>query len=150
VNPSEKVKALYEKLQAARRDPNLLRYGDGSQKGVNFMRVELCIAIRADINFQNSYSVADLNNWPGPGLDFRCVYDRILKLDEDGTIWGLLANDIVLRNSVVWQSFIAQIKDVEFEKFVNNKPLKISCTLQQFLVMPTLKKFSLVDCVFGG
>jgi hypothetical protein len=56
----------------------------------------------------------------------------------------------VLRNSIAWQSFIAQIQDAKSKMIVNNKVVKTSYTLLQFLAMPTLKKLNVICPVFGG
>ena len=73
-----------------------------------------------------------------------------LNLDKNGTIWGFLANDIVLRNSAAWESFTARIADIKYKKTVNNMTIELSYSLQQFLAKPTVKKLSLIDCDFGG
>lgn len=149
-NPSEKVATLYTGLLEALNDPGRPRYPNGQPKGVNFLQLELCVAIQADLDFQNSYSVAEEHNWPAPGIDFQCVYERILELDKDGSIWGLLANDIVLRNSIAWRAFTAQIMDLRYKKIVDEKVVELPYTLQQFLAMSTVKKFGLINCSFAG
>jgi hypothetical protein len=144
-NPSKNVKKIYEKLQAHLRQSTSK---NAEPKGANMIRFELCIAIQADLDFQNNYPLAALNGWPGPGLDFNQVYRRILDLNKDKAIWGLLSNDIVLRNSIAWCSFINQITDAE--QRINGKIVKCNYTLSRFLLMPTMKQINIIDSPFGG
>jgi len=80
-------------------------------------------------------------------VDFKRINERILDLDKDGMIWGLLSNDIVLRTSVAWQSFTAKIMDATY---IDNEGVKHFYSLQRFLAMTTLNKLNIVDSGFGG
>lgn len=140
---------LYEAIQLAQRDSTVERHQDGTPKGVNFLRLQLCVAIQADVDYENNYSLAELNHWPAPGLDFERVYKRILDLDEHGTIWGFLSNDIVLRSSLAWKSFSARIMDTTYTK--PGDSCKSSYSLHQFLSLPFPRKLGLLKTLhFAG
>src|SRR5467141_1366260 len=47
-DPTEKIKAIYSKLQQCLRNRSLPRLKDGEPKGSNFIRLELCVAIQAE------------------------------------------------------------------------------------------------------
>lgn len=117
------------------RNANLEK--DGEPKGTNSLRFDLCLAIQADIDFEDNYSEVDRNKWPPLGFDFKVVHQRTLDLDKDGLIWGLLANSIVLCSSIAWKSFTARV-------------MAAKCSLNQFSRLPILQKLDIADAAFGG
>jgi hypothetical protein len=130
------------------RKPDLPKDDDGEPKGSNFICLELCVAIQNDYDYQSSISQSDANNWPKRGLDFEQVHKRILALKK--TIWGLLANDIVLRSSIPWTSLTAQIMNAKYKTKVGNEVVQLPCGLNRFLAMPTIKRLQISSGTFGG
>jgi hypothetical protein len=67
-------------------------------------KFELCLAIAA----QNKFRMDEDHGWP-TDIDFSQLHDRILDLNKDGEIWGLLDNAIVLENAAAWRTFIGRL-----------------------------------------
>jgi len=112
-------------------DPSLPTYENGNPVGLQVKLSELCIAISNHHTFQNANSL-----WP-TNIDFTSLHQRIVDLNKNGEIWAIIANNIVLQETVAWRTFVSKID-------------KSGSTLLTWSNMPALRKFDILGGDFAG